>query len=1260
MRYDDFTIRVFAARDGGYDVGVDSPEGSARAYVRLPPGLRVSAERLGRRPRIIRGAGTREAELDQDADASAVEIGSALFESLFTGNVARLYDRSSAALKDPEAGLRIRLHLNFDDPDIAGLAQIPWEYVYEKESMEHLALSRQTPIIRYVDVPRRPSLLPFDGVLRVLVVMSSPRGTHPLDLGKERSLIESTWANDEKVHVDFLEHPTADALFARLVERKYHVLHYMGHGAYDERRGMGALVLETDDGAPEPLGADTLGTWLRDAPTLRLAFLNACDTGRSDKDEPFSGVATRLVMAGLPAVVAMQFPISDGAAINFARAFYGHIAAGYGVDHASAEGRKAILTSDQQSAEWGIPVVYMRAPDGRLFDTPVPDSGGAGWRRGIVRGAAAAALVALAVVAAVALWPKTDFGNANRFADTDGDGLSDEREIEIGTSHEVNDSDADGFLDFDEVVTKAFNADNDNYQFNPRVADVPSVAVRLTSTPAVFMRYTDSSGTVKTVGLESMQELSTETASVISGANSYAIEQSHTAAAAESVGARLAEGLKTEVTASYDYSHSTSSESTLSWSQEQARAKTDAATEIEAMEKTEGVEWLGGRILFTAVLENTGRIACTVKDLALAAYTLDPQSEIRNPVSNLVAEGGFASQTILPGESIGPLTFSADIDLATAKGLLADASGLVVSSPRLELLDVNGKAFAHNSTTMGARTARVIVDYGVRPPKGVSFASETYRVAAVTAGSGGVPVRTVFKDILRLGYETGTRSWRGLGDSDATESHPGLVGVRGVEMDAEETAYWLVAHTHKTDSGARTETKMMNLTQEGYEFDGISLRPGDVLHLVRISDADRDGLPERSEFRYGTDPNRPDTDGDGLTDLFEVYGWDITVDGAKKRVRTNPLLKDTDRDKLTDKQEYDLRAENSDPTIMNNVPPVIDAITPTVHGVDVTLSVSLHDPDNDDQVTTAEIDWGNGKTSHEVNAAMKVLTVTRRYTTLGTHRVSVRCRDSHGETAAREIEVTTARPTDKLLAHYPLEGPFTGKDSKDKDRYNLVEDMMGSYHATHSLISRAAPRRGEAVWAPDSVFTRAVEGNGTCLTIDGSNHGVIMTRDNVPFGAGGADFTIVMWLRLSEATPAGIAGQDGFAGLSYSSRKGIGFGRFDGGGVGDDSAVWSESFPLKTWQLVAGVAKGTTLTVFTGDEKGLKSKSTTIGSKLTNPGVCKFIIGGEPKDLCDPSNDEVSEVDGYNHPGTFDEVRIFARALTEGEILALGTPLPRP
>jgi hypothetical protein len=106
---------------------------------------------------------------------------------------------------------------------------------------------------------------------------------------------------------------------------------------------------------------------LHDHDSLRLVVLNACEGARTDITDPYAGTAQSLVQQGIPAVVAMQFEITDTAAIMLAQELYGAVADAYPLDAALAEARKAIY-AEGNSIEWATPVLYLRAPDGRVFD----------------------------------------------------------------------------------------------------------------------------------------------------------------------------------------------------------------------------------------------------------------------------------------------------------------------------------------------------------------------------------------------------------------------------------------------------------------------------------------------------------------------------------------------------------------------------------------------------------------------------------------------------------------------------------------------------------------------------------------------------------------------------------------------------------------------------------------------------------------------------------------------------------------------------
>ena len=70
------------------------------------------------------------------------------------------------------AGVRIRLRLK-DAPE---LANYPWEYLYDRSLNWFVALSLETPVVRYVDLPVATRPLKVELPLRILAMISSPAG----------------------------------------------------------------------------------------------------------------------------------------------------------------------------------------------------------------------------------------------------------------------------------------------------------------------------------------------------------------------------------------------------------------------------------------------------------------------------------------------------------------------------------------------------------------------------------------------------------------------------------------------------------------------------------------------------------------------------------------------------------------------------------------------------------------------------------------------------------------------------------------------------------------------------------------------------------------------------------------------------------------------------------------------------------------------------------------------------------------------------
>jgi hypothetical protein len=363
MQYNELHIRLETRDDGAYDVVAAGEAGEAAGVLALPFSdleLENFVLRVGRTRR-----GTRR--LESPEMQRARDFGGRLFDSLFSSKVRDLYRDCSASARADGRGLRLKLSLG-RAPE---LADIPWEYLYDSPSF--LSISQFTPVVRYLELPRARSPLAVELPLRVLAMISAPIGAVALDVEAERRKVEQALGerllDRDLVEITWLEQATLRGLQRELRRGPYHVFHFIGHGAYDPALEESVLLLEDETGHGRPVSGAQLGTMLADHTSLRLAVLNACEGARTSRDDPFSGVAAALVQHELPAVIAMQFEITDRAAIIFAEELYAALVEGLPVDAALAETRKAIY-GDGNDIEWGTPVLFMRVRDGQLFALP--------------------------------------------------------------------------------------------------------------------------------------------------------------------------------------------------------------------------------------------------------------------------------------------------------------------------------------------------------------------------------------------------------------------------------------------------------------------------------------------------------------------------------------------------------------------------------------------------------------------------------------------------------------------------------------------------------------------------------------------------------------------------------------------------------------------------------------------------------------------------------------------------------------------------
>ena len=394
--YDDFRV-TFTPRtdgeDGRYGVRVDRSVGDAvDADFQAPVGEELESLVLGvarsraalRTRRATTEAPTAEpaapepspltdpvaaaalrtvgANLRREVDGAA--LGTRIADALFAGPIGDAYQEALANVQGTDRGVRLTLSLGA----APRLLSIPWEFLRREKLF--LASQRHTPVVRQIETGVRVAPPSIEDVVRILAVIASPTDLSPLDVAQERERVAKAVSAVEKmgrVQVDWLEPATRSALRTKLADGKYHVLHYVGHSAFED--GEGRLFLEkAGDRTKDPVDTEWLANVIADERQLRLAVLNSCEGARTSVEDPYAGVAATLLQVGVPAVVAMQFEISDAVAILFAEELYTNlIARQLPVDAAVAEARKAVL-GDLDSPEFATPVLFVQDPDVALFD----------------------------------------------------------------------------------------------------------------------------------------------------------------------------------------------------------------------------------------------------------------------------------------------------------------------------------------------------------------------------------------------------------------------------------------------------------------------------------------------------------------------------------------------------------------------------------------------------------------------------------------------------------------------------------------------------------------------------------------------------------------------------------------------------------------------------------------------------------------------------------------------------------------------------
>lgn len=294
------------------------------------------------------------------------EYGIRLYRGLFQGDIKGGLDfllRMRRDMQPPTPPLRIRIECP------PALAVLPWELMFRPGKTGHFLIDDPAIVlVRSTGVLQPPVAVQLP--LKVLLVVCAPRDRTPLDARAEiDAMLESLkpMITAGMLAVDFLHGATFPRM-GQALEAGYHALHLIGHG---EELDNGEIDLVLEDGRRMSSPLEATGLWLnlRAVPHPRLAVLNICKGALAVRRPPFASLAEVFLKAGIPAVVAHQFEISDGAAARFSTSLYGEVARGRDVTAAVETARQNI----HPGFERHTPVLLLQQETGAVFSViPAP------------------------------------------------------------------------------------------------------------------------------------------------------------------------------------------------------------------------------------------------------------------------------------------------------------------------------------------------------------------------------------------------------------------------------------------------------------------------------------------------------------------------------------------------------------------------------------------------------------------------------------------------------------------------------------------------------------------------------------------------------------------------------------------------------------------------------------------------------------------------------------------------------------------------